>query len=125
MSENTAGMQLDVSGLIGNWGKRCTVSRLSVAANAAGRMSGSYTTVASGTMIIEPYSNKGRGKGGGRADPGFLDETSHVIFGRYGINVQAEDRVYASGESFFYDVLNVNPNNGIHFEIYARQVKRT
>ncbi len=125
MSENVPDMKLDVSALIGNWGKRCTVSRLSISQNAAGRMSGTYASVASGTFIIEPYSKKGRGGGGGRADPGFLDETSHVIFGRYGVNVQAEDRVFASGESFFYDVLNVNPNNGVHAEIYARQVKRT
>ncbi len=119
MAENLDAMKLDMSGLIVNWGKRCTVQRKSATLTGAGRYSGSYAVVASGTFVIEPVRANSR-----RQEAGLLTDTTHLVYGRFNATLQAEDRLYASGVTYFYDVLG-QENEPQHVRLQVKQVARS
>lgn len=124
MSENLAGIQGDVSGMIGNWGKHCTISRASLTATNSGRYSGSYATVGSGTFIIEPLGSKYASKAL-RQQYGLLDDTTHILYGRTGSSINVEDRIFASGSSYWYDVLSTTDVQVTHVRAQVRLMKKS
>ena len=126
MAENLSGMRLDTSGLLHNtgFGKRCILSRASVTQTASGRYSGTYVATSSGTYVIEPLQNDSGAGRSARTDAGFLAETTHVIYGKYDVNALAGDRLAASGETYFYDVLAIH-SNPQHKLLEARRVLKS
>jgi hypothetical protein len=116
-------MKADISGLIQDWGKRTIVSRLSGTMTASKRFSGSFVNVLSGTVWIQPVmdSQQGRFK---RDDYGINDETTHLAIARKTLLVKASDKLLPSGESYEYDVLDLQ-EDPTHNTIQLRRVKRS
>jgi hypothetical protein len=106
MSHYLAGMKLDVSGLIDDWGKRTVVSRLSGTMTAAKKFSGTFVNVLSGTLWIQPVQD------------------THLAIARKTLALKAADRLAPSGESYLYDVLDLQ-EDPTHNTIQLRRVKRT
>jgi hypothetical protein len=123
MSHYLAGMKLDVSGLIDDWGKRTVVSRLSGTMTAAKKFSGTFVSVLSGTLWIQPVQDTQQGLFK-RTEYGLNDETTHLAIARKTLALKAADRLAPSGESYLYDVLDLQ-EDPTHNTIQLRRVKRT
>jgi hypothetical protein len=108
-------MKMDVSALIVDWGVTARVQRFSGSDNAAGKMSGSYVSVATQVVWIQPYDRR-KSAGSTRSDIGLVDDTTHEMFWRFsGTAMQPEDRLIVSGQTYQYDVLSVDqPENYRH-----------
>jgi hypothetical protein len=115
-------MQADVSGLIDDWGRRAVVSRLSGTLTASKRVSGSFVNVLSGTVWIQPVQDSQQGLFK-RTDYGLNDETTHIAIARKGLLLKAADRIAYSGESYLYDVLDLQ-EDPTHNTVQLRRVKR-
>jgi hypothetical protein len=113
-----AGMLLDISGLIAEWGVRSTVTRLSGSLNASKRFSGAFVAKASGSVWIQPEDGNYR-----RGDAGALEETTHLAYVRKALNVLSGDRLLPVGDSYEYDVLSID-ENPTHNVVLLRRVKR-
>ena len=119
MGHNLNGMRADISTLIDDWGKNCVISRFSSTLNASGRHSGSYVGVSSGTYWIQPVQGMSS-----KEMEGFHEETTHIMFARVTANVQADDKVLPSGETYLYDVLAPIENQP-HTMFQLKRVKRS
>ncbi len=111
-------MKADISGLISEWGIRSSIKRLSGSLNASKRFSGSFITKSSGLIWIQPDAGNYR-----RGEPGQIEETTHVAFASKTLNVVSGDRILPSGDSYEYDVLDIQ-ENPTHNAVMLRRVKR-
>jgi len=110
--------KMDISGLISEWGVTAVVTRASGSLNGSGRFSGTFVTKTSGTVWIQPDMGNYR-----RDLPGVLEETSHVAFARKTLNVLSGDRLLPAGDTYEYDVLDIQ-ENPTHNVVMMRRVKR-
>jgi hypothetical protein len=110
--------KLDFSGLLTVWGTASRVTRMSGSLNSTGRLSGSFVAKTSGTLWIQPDAGNYR-----RDLPGKIEETTHVAFVRKTLDVRSGDRVLPSGDTYEYDVLDLQ-ENPTHNVVMLRRVKR-
>lgn len=114
-------MREDVSGLIADWGVTCTVTRFDKTLNASGRYSGTFATLTSMVMWIQPKSMTEED----RETAGIIDATTHELFEWYdGPELREEDRVLPSGDTYEYDVLGASVFE-THRHAWLKRVKRS
>jgi hypothetical protein len=118
------GMKADMSGLVADWGVRCSVKRRTHPTTGSdGHVSSVISTLVSGEVLwIQPVGTRGTfAKGIGGVDT----ETSHMVFQRSaGTLLRGDDRILLSGSSEEYDVLH--PHVKESFNVYeARFVKKS
>ena len=120
MTIDKAGLRSDVSGLIQEWGVQCTVKRYSSTLNSAGRRSGAFATKATETMWLQPVTGQGF-----RFEKGIDETTTHLVFQKHGgFDMQAEDQLIPTGETFELDVVAVHVKESHRF-VEATRTKRT
>ena len=107
---------MDVSALIVDWGVSARVQRFNGSENLSGRMSGSFVSVATQVIWLQPYDKRRNRGAGTRGDAGIIDDTTHEAFWRYsGYEMEPEDRLIVAGETYQYDVLTADrPENYRH-----------
>jgi hypothetical protein len=108
-------MKQDLSGLIVDWGVTARIARFSGSANAAGKMSGTFVSVATQIMWIQPYAKR-RNKGSVRDDFGLVDENYYECFWPFnGFEMMPNDEVAVPGLTYVYDTLSDDqPENYRH-----------
>jgi len=116
--DGLAQARLDISGLITTWGVGSRITRMSGSLNATGRLSGTFVSKTSGAFWIQPDTGNYR-----RDLPGKLEETTHVAFARKTLDVRSGDRILPSGDTYEYDVLDLQ-ENPTHNVVMLRRVKR-
>ena len=99
------GMKAELTALVLEWGKACSISRFISTLNSQGRLSGSFVVQsASQKLWIQPV--------GGASDiieQGIDEQTTHLAWEDYaGFEMEAKDRVLPLGESYEYDVIRVH-----------------
>ena len=113
-------MRTHMSGLVAEWGVTCTISRYSANVNSAGWRSGASVSIGTEVLWVQPLEGTGD-----RRSPGILEDTTHVVFQRYGgLDMRAEDKILPTGETYELDVLAVSVKEN-HREVQAKRVKRT
>ncbi len=119
-----ATMRQDMSGLIVDWGVSSSIRRKTVSRNNAGQVSGTFTSVGTELLWIEPIEGE-RYNLLNRIDAGILDKMTHQCFERFsGFAMQAEDQILVSGDSYVYDVVAVQILQ-THRHLFLQQVKRS
>lgn len=119
-SPYTVGMREEVKDLVEEWKVPCDISRFISTKNAQGRLSGSFVNQISGESLwIQPI--------GGLSEVevrGLDDETTHLAYQSWsGYAMQAKDRIFASGDTYAYDVVRVHIKES-HRVSELKQVKR-
>ena len=114
-----SGMKLHISGLIQDWGVTCAITRVSGTKTAAGRFSGTFVSLASQVLWIQPMDGKLR-----RDNPGIDASIDAIAYRRFsGTAIKPEDRVLPAGESAPYDVVSVLDLQN-HKQVMLRKVGR-
>lgn len=117
-------MRQDMSGLIIDWGVVSSIRRKTPNRNSAGQVSGSFASVGTETLWVQPLEAQSYGIAN-RIDPGILDKMTHQCYEKFsGFAMQAEDQILVSGDSYVYDVLAVQVLQ-THRHIFLQQVKRS
>ncbi len=126
MSIPLSSMRRDISALIVDWGVSSIIKRKTTSRNSAGQISGSFASVGTQILWVQPYEGQSYRMGGqNRIDAGILDDMTHQAYEHFsGTAVQAEDQITVSGESYVYDVIAVQILQ-THRHLFLRQVKRS
>jgi hypothetical protein len=97
-------MQAQFNSLLDSgWGKPTLITRFSGTKDAAGHVSGSYSTLAASEQVwIQTLAGRSS------IDTKNLDaETTHIAFQKLtGIFLRPKDRLLPSGATYYYDVIN-------------------
>lgn len=113
-------MRLDLSALVAEWGVTCGVQRYSSTILPDRRLSGSFVSVSTQVLWIQPRSG-----GVTRSPEGLREDTTHITFQSYGgYDMRAEDKVTPSGETQEYDVTAVHLKEN-HRMIEMKRVEET
>ncbi len=125
MSIPLGSMRKDISALIVDWGVSSVIKRKTTTRNSAGQVSGSFASIGTQLLWVQPYEGQTFNHGVNRMDAGILDRMTHQAFEHFsGTAVQAEDQLTVSGESYVYDVLAVQVLQ-THRHLFLQQVKRS
>lgn len=98
-------MREEISSLVQEWGKNCTISRNVLVTTADGRESGGFATQATEILWIQPVDRGGSDV----KTKGIDEETTHYAWQKYsGYAMRAKDRILESGATYSYDVVRVH-----------------
>lgn len=118
---NFAQMRDDIDGVVDDWKVTCSIRRQAAGFDAAGRNSGSFASVATQDLWIQPLSMKDLT----RQFQGVVEGTTHIATQKHGgYQILKEDRILASGDTYQYDVLATHAWQ-THNVLFLKLVKRS